>query len=230
MTQLRWWLLILSAMFFQAYSVLQGCSKAGSTEENKVCKSFCPPSGTLYHRVLTKIPPITVAPHRTSHGEDRVGCGVGVRDGILERCYYCAEMRHKMRRADRSNAGLREENKVQGWPEEFWPKHLHTGLWHLFYQKHRGRSTFAEMSEFIWGHICLVCPWSKGRLCVGCSTEGCACHSYKMRVLNCIIYGPLQFHQSIITWTKNKSKRKENMLKELGGEYELKSDIYHYKT
>lgn len=76
--------------------------------------------GALSHRVLTKIPSITVAPHRTSHGEDRVDCGEGVRDSILERYYSCAEMRHEMRLADR----LGEENKVQGWPEEFWPKHL----------------------------------------------------------------------------------------------------------
>ena len=66
--------------------------------------------------MLTKIPPITVAPHRTSHEEDRVGCGEGVRDGILERCYSCVEMRHEMIRADRSNARLGEENEVQEWP------------------------------------------------------------------------------------------------------------------
>lgn len=52
-----------------------------------------------------------------THGEDRVGCGVGVRDHVLERWYSCVEMRHELNPADRLGVRLGEENKTQGWPE-----------------------------------------------------------------------------------------------------------------
>lgn len=53
---------------------------------------------------------------------------MGVGAGILERWYSCVEMRHELRLADRLDARLGEVNKTQGWPEEFWPKHLSAGL------------------------------------------------------------------------------------------------------